>query len=219
MTDVLIGGQTGPQSLGLGSTIGARLRQGALADLIVTELHGKYYETNVRGNLFWATMTAGVIFPAPAAVANNPITLANPAGSGKNLILVSFDMVITTIPGTPLTGLYGLYVNNSPAAAAVTGTAIAIQQGLIGGAAASVAKAFSTATIPAAPNLLLPFAQKVTGQVAAAVGIDGLPGYHVDFDGRVILAPGTSITPQQTVADTTNATVLCAFAWEEAPAT
>lgn len=214
MTDVITAGQVGPQTLSDG-VVGGRVRQGRGAEQIVSELHGKYYESTYRGNLFWATMSAGVIFPAPAATANNPVTLYNPFGSGKNLVLVSFDMVLTVIPGTPLTGLYGLYINNVPQAAAVTGTALAAQTGLIGSAVSAVGKALTTSTVPVAPTLFLPFGGKVTGEVAAVVPITGLPAYHIDFDGKVILAPGTAITPQQTVADTTNATVLCAFSWEE----
>lgn len=191
------------------------VRSGRSGEVVVTEVHGKYYETNYRGGLYWATMTAGVIFPAPGATAANVMTLANPAGSGKNLVLVSFDMIFTVIPGTPLTGLYGLFVNNNPIAAAVTGTAIAPQSGIIGSALAPVAKPFSTSTLPVAPSLLIPFGAKATGEVATAVPITGVPSFHIDFDGRVILAPGTAITPQQTVADTTNGSVICAFCWEE----
>lgn len=210
-----IQGVVGPQIVADGSHSMPRL--GRAAEQVVTELHGKYYESNFRGGVFWATMAAGVIFPAPAATANNPITLYNPAGSNKNLALISFDMIMTVIPGTPLTGLYGLYVNSNPAAAACTGTALSVQAGVVGATAASVARPLTTSTVPAAPTLLLPFGNKVTGEVAAVVPILGLPAYHIDFDGRVILAPGTAITPQQTVADTTNATVLCAFCWEEIP--
>lgn len=215
MPDVVIQGQVGEQILSVGTS--EDLQQGRSAELVVTELHGKYYTANLYGHLFWATMTAGVIFPAPAATAANPITLYNPLGSGKNMNLVSFDMVMTVIPGTPLTGLYGLYINNAPQATAVTGTALAPQPGVIGAGSASVARPLTTSTVPAAPTLFLPFGQKVTGEVAAVVPIFGLPSYHIDFDGKVILAPGTAITPQQTVADTSNATVLCAFSWTEYP--
>src|SRR5258708_5710415 len=118
----------------------ATLRQGRLNDLIVSELHGKYAEQVYRGNVFWACMTAGVIFPAPGATANNPFTLANPAGSGKNLNLIGFWMVFTTIPGTPLTGLYGLYANTNVVAAPVTGTAIVPLSALLGSNAQPVGK-------------------------------------------------------------------------------
>lgn len=206
-------GVVGPQILQDGAA--PPLRQEKSGGVVVTELHGKYLEQNYRGNLFWATMSAGVIFPAPAATANNPMTLANPAGSGKNLNLIAFDMVMTVLPGTPLTGLYGLYVNNNPVAAAVTGTTIPILSGLVGGGNVGVAKPLSTSTVPAAPTLLKVFGQKITGSLAAAVGMSDLPAFHIDFDGSVVLTPGTAITPQQTVADTTNATVICSFAWCE----
>ena len=212
---IQIQAQVGPQVVADGSATIPRL--GKTGEQVAVELHGKYAEQTYRGNVFWACMTAGVIFPAPAATANNPMTLYNPAGSGKNLNLISFDMVQTTIAGTPLTGLYGLYVNSNPVAAAVTGTAIVPLPGLIGAGFAPVAKPLSTSTVPVAPTLLLPFGNKATGEVASVVPILGLPAYHIDFDGRVSLSPGTAITPQQTVADTSNATVLCCFSWEEVP--
>lgn len=216
MPDVTIEGYVGPAIAADGP--GLPFRQDRTGAIVTTELHGKYFETNFRGNLFWATMTAGVIFPAPAATANNPITLYNPLGSGRNLSLITFDMIMTTIPGTPVTGLYGLYVNVAPQAAAVTGTALVPQPGLIGAGSASVARPLTTSTVPVAPTLLIPFGNKVTGEVATVVPITGLPAYHLDIDGKVILAPGTAITPQMTAADTTNATVLCAFSWEEVAA-
>jgi hypothetical protein len=211
--NVAILGQVGPQILSDGTM--PVLRASKTGELVVAELHGKYAEQTYRGNVFWATMSVGVIFPAPGAFFALPMTLTNPVGSGKNLNLISFDMVFTAIPGTPLTGLYGLYVNSLPTAAAVTGTAIPVQPGLIGSGYQPVGRAWSTSTLPSAATLLLPFATKVTGEVAAVVPILGESSYHIDFDGRVALAPGTSITPQMTAADTTNASVLCAFCWEE----
>lgn len=188
------------------------LRLGQDSELVVTELHGKYYETCRLGNIFYACMTAGVIFPAPAATAANPMTLANPAGSGKIIIPISFDLVFTILPGTPLLGTYGLYVNSNIIASAVTGTAITPVSGLVGSNYRPVANAFSTSTVPAAPTFLMPFATKLTG---ASTTLPNIPSYHIDFDGRLILLPGTAITPQQTVADTSNATVIGMVCWEE----
>jgi hypothetical protein len=212
----IVSGRIGPITSSDGSQTDP-FRQGKSGETIVSELHGKFYEQNYRGNLYWATMATGVIFPAPAATANNPITLYNPFNSGKNLSLLSFDMVFTVIPGTPLTGLYGLYVNSNPAAAAVTGTVLTPQSGLVGSQGVPVGKPLTTSTVPAVPTLIKVFGQKVTGQVAAAEPNAPNQVFHCDFDGDLILTPGTSITPQQTVADTSNATVICTFVWEEVP--
>lgn len=207
--------QVGPQIQSDGSQSSIRL--GRTGEQIATELHGKYYEQSVRGSVFWATMTAGVIFPAPANTTNNPITLANPAGSGKNISLISFDMEITTInSGAIGTGAYGLYVNSNVVAAAVSGTVLTPISGTVGSNYLPSAKVFTTSTIPAAPTIFKPYGFKLVGGVAAAVPITGLPSFHIDFDGTAILSPGASITPQISVADaTSNPTVICSFCWEE----
>lgn len=206
--------QVGPQTQSDGSHTSLRL--GRTGEQVITELHGKYYEQAVRGNVFWATMTAGVLLPAVGATSANSMTLANPAGSGKNISLISFDMVITTINVTPATGGYGLYVNTNIVAAAVTGTAITPIPALIGSNYLPVAKPLSTSGVPVAPTLLKAFGYKETGGVVGAVPITGLPSFHIDFDGTVILIPGTAITPQTTgTADSTQPVVLCSFCWEE----
>lgn len=211
---MLTEGTVGPQVIADGVQANVRLGKGA--EVVVTELHGKYYEQSYRGNIFWATMPAGVIFPAAGATAANVMTLANPAGSGKNLVLISFDMAITILSGAPATGLYGLYVNTNVIAAAVTGTAITPIPALVGSSYQPVAKPVSTSTVPAAPTLLKPFGQKFTGGVITASPLPGNPVFHIDFDGSIILAPGSAITPQLSAADATNnASVICSFVWEE----
>lgn len=214
--ETLIKGAVGPYRAGSG--VETNIRLGQDSETVVTELHGKYYETSLRGNVFHATMTAGVIFPAVAATAANVMTLANPAGSGKNVSLISFDMVVTTINATVATGGYALNVNTNVVAAAVTGTAIVPVSALIGSNYLPVAKPLSTSTIPAAPTIWWPFGFKETGGTAAGAPITGVASFHVDFDGLGILTPGTCVTPQIIgTVDTTNATVICAFRWEEIP--
>ena len=214
MMQTTVKGAVGPYRVASG--VESPIRLGQDSETIVTELHGKYYESSLRGNVFHATMTAGVIFPAVAATAANVMTLANPAGSGKNVSLISFDMVVTTINATVATGAYALNVNTNVIAAAVTGTAIVPVPALIGSNSLPVAKPLSTSTIPAAPTIWWPFGYKETGGVVTALPISGVSSFHIDFDGLGILSPGTCITPQIIgTVDTTNATVLCAFRWEE----
>jgi hypothetical protein len=144
------------------------------------------------------------------------MTLFNPPSSGKNISLISFDMIVTAINATVATGGYALMVNTNTVAAQVTGTAIVPIPGLVGSNNLPVAKPLSTSTLPAAPSIWWPFGYKETGGVVTAVPISGVPSFHIDFDGMGILTPGTAVTPQIVgTADTTNATVLCAFRWEE----
>lgn len=194
------------------------LRVGRGSDLITSELHGKYYEQARRGNVFTATMTAGVIFPAPASTASNVMTLANPLGSTVNLSIISFEMLFTILPGTPVTGTYQLGASIVPQGAAVTGTAIVPFAMPLGSQAQPQGRALSTSTIPAAATIIKALGQKVTGELAAAAPMTPYPGLHfADFDGSLVVGPGAALTPQMTAADTTNATVICSFTWEEIP--
>ena len=205
----LIQGKVGPQILAEGSEAIIRLGRGA--ELIVSELHGKYYEQTFRGNVFVATQTAGIAINTQSGQATS-FALANPAGSGKNCSLIRWDVVMTALPATPVVGVYGLYVNTNTIAAAVTGTAVTPFPGLLGTNYQPVAKPFSTATVPANPTLFRVLETKLTG---AATTIPYLPQFFIDFDGTCILTPGTTICLQQIAADTTNGSAINSVVWEE----
>ena len=67
------------------------LRSGQLSDLIVSELHGKYYEQTYRGNMFSVGMTATALTANTVTLvaATTPIIgVYNPIGSGVNLVIL-----------------------------------------------------------------------------------------------------------------------------------
>src|SRR5437588_8650600 len=151
--ETLIKGSVGPFRGSDG--VDTPLRLGRDSELIVTELHGKYYEQSLRGNLFHATIdTAGVALAVAGTTAG--IALANPAGSGKLLSLVRIALAL--ISGTYVVGAIMHGVNSNPVAAPVTGTAITPIPGLIGSNFQPVGKPFKTATLPVAQTALRPFA-------------------------------------------------------------
>ena len=86
---MLIQGQVGPSST-QSNTPGATpaIRQGQLGDVIVTELHGRYYEQAYRGNLFTLSVsTAAAVTAYVGAAAGTPqLAVYNPLNSGKNLV-------------------------------------------------------------------------------------------------------------------------------------
>lgn len=71
----------------------------------VGHIHGKYYETASRGNVFVAsTLAAGIVVPFIAATVTSTFTVVNPAASGVNIELI--DLNVLQVPGTALiTGL------------------------------------------------------------------------------------------------------------------
>jgi hypothetical protein len=72
---------------------------------VVQHLHGKYYETAARGNVFVAsTLAAGIVVPFIAATMTSKFTLVNPAASGMVAELI--DINVLQVPGSALiTGL------------------------------------------------------------------------------------------------------------------
>jgi len=191
----------GPQILADGNI--ARLRQSKGGELIVSELHGKFFEQNYRGNLFHATVgTAGVALAVAGTTAG--IALANPAGSGRlvSLVRVTFGLVSgTLVVGTIMHG-----VNTNLIAAPVTGTALVPIPGRIGSGFQPSAKAFVTATLPVAQTPLRPFANK------AATPPFGL--YSEDVDGQMILEQGATWSLFVVGADTTPLEIV-GVTWEE----
>ena len=106
---MIIQGQVGALSP-LADGVQAVLRSGKLGELISSHLHGRYYEQNVRGNLFSIGTTTTVAMTAnhnstnglsatlgTAAAATPMIGLWNPVGSGKNMVILqtAFQWVTT----------------------------------------------------------------------------------------------------------------------------
>src|SRR3990167_5911467 len=89
----------------ISDSVATTARAGKHGDVIVSNLHGKYYETASRGQVFCAsTLAAGIVVPFIAATVASKFTLVNPAGSGVNVELI--DISVQRVPGTSLiTGL------------------------------------------------------------------------------------------------------------------
>lgn len=76
---------------------------GKAGEGVVTELHGKYYNQNYRGNLFMiSTVGAGLAIPVLTTTAPTMV-LWNPLGSGKNAVLVRYAAANTN-SGTAAAG-------------------------------------------------------------------------------------------------------------------
>src|SRR5882672_696976 len=63
--------------------------QGQQGEIITSELHGKYYTQNKRGNVFYAsTAGAGVTVSIFSNASFTGLAVWNPQGSGKNLSMI-----------------------------------------------------------------------------------------------------------------------------------
>src|SRR5438876_6636782 len=84
---------------------------GKTLELIASELHGKYFTQNFRGNLFQAALTTATALPAPATNATPNFFVWNPLGNNKAVSLVKVTFGYTS--GTPAAHAIGYsYVPN-----------------------------------------------------------------------------------------------------------
>ena len=100
-------GQPASSTIAPGTPVTARL--GGLADLIITELQGRYFENVYRGNVFTAsqaavgsTIIAANVSPVAGGAAAL-FTLYNVSGNTKNAVILR--TVVNQVSGTPGGGL------------------------------------------------------------------------------------------------------------------
>ena len=221
----IIYGQVGaPSSTSAADGTNSPILQGKQGELLASELHGKYYTQNYRNNVYYAAnAAAGGTIAVYSATSFTGLGLWNPAGSGKNLVLIRATAAISTAAGTGTTFGY-VYQQNvgsalgtaAPISATTPITATrgpAVLGPLVAGQGASVTIAVSAATLTTASTLFIPSGVSAgTGAITVPNTFSGLSEY---FDGSLIVAPGTFFGIALAVAstNTTNASLL----WEEVP--
>ena len=190
------------------SSVPTNVLLGKANEQISSKLHGEYYNQAYAGQLFWQTTTIlGLAIPIYTTTAPLGPTLWNPAGSGKNAVLVSYNA--TYVTGTTSFGDIGLMFQGNMGASIGTAAPISAYtpqvpfNGLLGAAGGvvpggiqSVMKSTSTGTVTlttggATTNYLMTIGsinlEAVTGTAHGTVVAE------YDFKGRVIVTPGTFV--------------------------
>jgi hypothetical protein len=191
---------TGPQLAADGSQPVAR--SGRAGELIIQQLHGRYYEQAFRQNMWAVANQAAVSTTAALATTWTGLAVSNPAGSGVNLV---FNKFVCAQFAAGVAGAIGLMTGTGAAAGSL------VPRNRMVGGPSSKAVASAGATI-ATPVLELVFAQ--VGSVATtAYGLT--PGLSVDLEGSLIVPPGFFVATYTTAATTT--ALLFGLQWEEVP--
>ncbi len=150
--------------------------------LLTKQVGSPYYEK--RRNIYIAANQTGCVWTVGLATTYTGLCLSNPLASGKNLSIlgVSHQEVVapTGIAAVYLAGLYH-------ATAVVHSVASTIMRASIGAtAAASVAKADTGATLPAAPLILLNLtAGHTSGALSTSAAVAFIP-----INGLITVEPG-----------------------------
>jgi hypothetical protein len=201
------------------------VRVGQLGDMIISELHGRFYEQTYRGNVY----QTGHI--APIALSANTITTSatttpiigvwNPLSSGVNLVILqaSLQNIINTVTTPVGPGAFVWAISNGNTA---------ISTGLLPintrtlQPTGSQAKAFAGATaLTGLTNVLtivaaatIPTLGNITYGTIAATATSPSVGGVQNFDGSLIIPPGSVLSLLNTTS-TTTVSVFGSLLWEE----
>jgi len=186
-----------------------------LNEILVTETHGRLYMAARAGKLFsGGNQTAFGTATAAGLTATNTggLILANPIGSGKNLVLEQFSIATILQQTVNAVGLgvgYSATVN-----IAATLTVVANQNALLNGPlSVGVLYCAASTTLPVTPYLARLVCTLPTGALTVT---NGPVAATYDLLGSIILPPGGFCNVVTTAAGVASS-VLHSFTWSEEP--
>ena len=229
---MLIQNQVGPiaTTTSISAGLQAPARAGQLGDLIVSELHGRFYEQAYRGSLFKGGTTTTAINAATFTSATTGATatpiaaLYNPSGSTVNCVLLQATLTVT-MTALQATGA-GPYVWMLSAAAGPisTGAQPFNMRTLVASGAQGRYIPINTALTGMTGTLAVAFGSALGGGasynislLATAAGFQtGLTGFVENFDGHIIVPPNAVLTLMATTTPVGHSAT-SSIMWEEVP--
>jgi len=200
-------GQPSTTSIQPGTT--PTLRQGQLGEMVVQELHGRYYETAYRRNLFNAAVQGtGITTSAGLVTGYTGLALTNPTTSTVNLVLTKVGYGVNAAPTATM--VVSLAFNTSTTAVTQT-TAITGRNNFLGGASPQGLVASAT-TFPTAP---------INSHILGVIGTNAITGLNettdvIDLEGSIVMPPGSYIAIVTSTASAATS-FWGSFQWEEIP--
>lgn len=213
---MLIQGQVGAPSTSMTAGATPPIRQGQLGDMIVSQLHGRVYETSYRKQYFSCALTTGTTTSAALATSFTGLMLYNPPNSTVNVsvnkIGMSFGVAFAAAAAI------GVMVGQTMTPLATFSAANTRVQNMFINGPAGQAVAYNSATIasaePGLPKLLQVFGQGMTGAITT---VPQIAGHFVDMEGGLILPPGAYMATYTSTASGASS-LFASFTYEEIPA-
>lgn len=221
----------GPQSASSADNTNVSARAGRQADLIVSELHGRFYEDTFRGNVFCIGMGLTAINNATFTVGTTGATATpilgvfNPSTSSVNLVILQ-AVLSATLTALTATGPGGFsWMTSTGNSAISTGSAPFNRKTLASSGAQAKGFASSPALTGLNNALAVSFGSALNvgqpyniSEVATAAGFMTQPATAIEnFDGSLIVPPGGVLA---LMANTTTVahSVAGSLLWAETPA-
>lgn len=175
----------GNQNVADGSTIDARA--GKNGQQISDQAHGRYREAVSRGNVYVGMNQTGCVWTVGLATTYTGMCVSNPLGSLKSLSLLAAGFQEVVAPaGIQAVWLAGGKHGSTNVVAGVAGTPLNM---LVGSGNTPVGKCWTGATLPVAPDILLPLQ---TGKTSAALSTASTTAWS-DLNGLIEVLPGAFV--------------------------
>jgi hypothetical protein len=197
-----MGGVVGHQ--GLADGVEAAPRLGNNGEMIVGNLHGRYYEQVKRGNVYGASNQAAQAVSVALATTYTGLILSNPPQSGKNIVLLSVGYALSVAPAA----IASIHLIGGWQSTDITHTAAVSPRSMLlnnANATNAVAKVDSQATIPTPTYLMSLMSGFTAGALPAS------PAALFDIAGQFVITPGGFIA----IGALTAITGFGSFVWEE----
>ena len=210
---MLIQGQVGqPAVRSISPGANPVMRQGQQSDIIVSELHGRYYEQTYNRNMYTATLTAGTTTSAALSTTFTGLLLLNPNNSQVNFVINKVGM--SFLVAFTAAAAIGIQVGNQSTAllSGLTTTNTQTRNNFLGAPNSTVGLTYSAATTTA-PALLQLYGAGLTGAITT---VPQIPGFFVDLEGSVVVPPGNWIATYTSTASGASG-MLASFSYEEVP--
>lgn len=187
----------------------ASINTGWHNELLKSDLLPRYANLVLNGVVFYAC-TQGAIAVTNLAATATGFILSNPAGSGKNLLILEILTAQDLAAAAAIDVISVSAVTNILATATVHTTPLTVASSLIGGPSNAVGKADSSATLGATPVLIRTlFANSVSATATTSVP----PFVKDEVAGAIIVAPGTAIALNSATASSFQTSMT----WAELP--
>lgn len=221
---MILQGQTGPNISADGAQLPARM--GRLSDLIVSELHGRFYEQTFRGNVYSIGSGATALSANTVTLSNTSTPIVgvwNPSTSSVNLVMLqaAVQVYINTLT-TPVGCGPLVWASSLGNTAITTGSAPVNRKTLA--STGSQAKGFpGGVALSGLTNNTVIFEGAdlqnttiITHGTITAVSTQFSVGGVQNFDGSLIVPPGGVLALLNTTS-TTTCSIASRLMWEEVP--
>lgn len=186
---------------------------GKAAELMVAELHGKYYTQSYRGNAFIGNTASGGVAITIIGTTAQVFGLWNRAGNTRNAVPQTLDVGPTT--GTFVIGNLCLGQSLNAGSALATGGISAFTSGTPLGGNIGASGGNTVSFTPSAATTLANTFLLSLNMVFASTALTS-PNVHYDFEGGVIIPPNVAVWLNTNPTIQTQS-MTASLRWEEPP--